>query len=334
MSESKEAKKAKKAEKKAAKANGKKGEKVFKIIVSIILVIAVVAELGVGITMNKKLGELTEAVNASATENEEDPTSELNVNFTAGTYGGIDFKSEEDVVNYYNEVYNKTKSQTAQYKDADGNTQTFYKMVGSEDLQLKPDSLLVEGKANSIINGMVPTILGGMFQANVNGLPPCANRNPEADVDENGASLTASRVVPEDVAACSVTDNGDGTITLVLVPAEVNMSHKGLDAQGHFFNALGPIDSTIEGISALSWASGSTAENCKVIYNGGTATVKVDTASGEIVEADYHMVVNVDITHANVTVLKDKSASLTIWYDQHFPATDEYIMERRQLVRL
>ncbi|MDE7124536.1 MAG: hypothetical protein K2N83_03490 [Eubacterium sp.] len=332
MSENKEAKKAKKAEKKAAKANGKKGEKAFKVIVAIILVIAVVAELGIGITMNKRVSELTAAVNATATE--EEASNKIDVQFSEGTYGGIEFKTEEDVVNYYNEAYNKTKAKTAQYKDADGNTQTFYAMVGTESLTLKEGSLLVNGAANSMINNLAPGIIEKVFSANVNGLPPCANRDPNNDIDDEGASLMTSRVVPEDVAGCSVTDNGDGTITLLIVPALTEMSSKGKDAQGHFFNSLGALDSVIDSIGVVSWASGSTAENCKAIYDGGKVTVKIDTASGEIVEADYNMVVNVSLDHATVTVLKDKSASLTILYDQHFPADDQYLMDKRQLTRL
>ena len=101
MSENKEAKKAKKAEKKAAKAKGKKGEKAFKVIIAIILVIAVVAELGIGITMNKRVGELTAAVNANATSGEEEAGP--SVQFSEGTYGGTEFKTQEDVVKYYNE---------------------------------------------------------------------------------------------------------------------------------------------------------------------------------------------------------------------------------------
>ncbi len=40
------------------------------------------------------------------------------------------------------------------------------------------------------------------------------------------------------------------------------------------------------------------------------------------------MVVNVDVQHANVTVLKDKSASLTILYDNHFPVSDATMTEK------
>ena len=37
--------------------------------------------------------------------------------FAAGTYGGVEFGSEADVVNYYVECYNNTKTQNANYID-------------------------------------------------------------------------------------------------------------------------------------------------------------------------------------------------------------------------
>ncbi len=326
MSENKEAKKAKKAEKKAAKAKGKKGEKAFKVIIAIILVIAVVAELGIGITMNKRVGELTEAVNANATSGEEEAGP--SVQFSEGTYGGIEFKTQEDVVNYYNEAYNKTKAKTKVYSAVDGSeTWTFYEFLGDEKLQIKEGSLLIDGKANSMINGMVGPILSNIFKSNVNGLPPCASRDPLSDIDSKGNSLATSRVVPEDVAACSVTDNGDGTITLTLVPVAVNLSEKGMDAQGHFFNSLGAIDKTISDVG-VTFASGSIEENCTVMYETGKTVVKIDTASGEMVEADYNMVVNIELKHASIAVLNDRSAALTILYDQHFPADDSLLADR------
>ena len=56
--------------------------------------------------------------------------------FVAGTYGGIEFTDEASVVNYYVQAYNNTKSQTANYIDADGNTVSYYALLGEEDLQI------------------------------------------------------------------------------------------------------------------------------------------------------------------------------------------------------
>ena len=41
--------------------------------------------------------------------------------FAAGTYGGVEFKSIEDVTNFYVEAYNYSKTLMADYKDKEGN---------------------------------------------------------------------------------------------------------------------------------------------------------------------------------------------------------------------
>lgn len=258
--------------------------------------------------------------------------------FKAGTYGGVEFADEAAVAEYYVQAYNKTKEQTAQYKTDDGSTQTFYKLLGDE--KLKIEQVLIEGSENAMINNLVPGIVDGLFAANTYGLPPCYNRNPELDNNLEDTTRKAdhdfrtSGFTADDILACNVTDNGDGTITLVIQPKEGSMSMRGDDSQGRFFEVLGDIGATVDSISALSWASGTTEENCLVKYAGGTGTIKVDVASGEIVEADYHMAVSVEVNHANVAVIKDKSAVVGVSYDMHYPATDEYLMETKGITRL
>lgn len=250
----------------------------------------------------------------------------------SGTYGGVNFASLDDVVAFYNECYDHTKTLTSQYKNAEGKTETFYTLLGEDDLQV--ESILIEGKENSMINNLVPGVVGGLFSNGLNGIPPCTNRNPELDVDINGESLTTSRLVADDILAANVVDNGDGTITITLQPKMFNMSAPGMDCQGHVFNTLGDIAGVVSSISVLSFSQGDANDNIKVNYMGGTAVVKINVASKEVVEADYHEIAQVAVTHANVAVLKDKSASLTIKYDMHFPATDDYIMETKQITRL
>lgn len=250
----------------------------------------------------------------------------------SGTYGGVNFASLDDVVAFYNECYDHTKTLTSQYKNAEGKTETFYTLLGEDDLQV--ESILIEGKENSMINNLVPGVVGGLFSNGLNGIPPCTNRNPELDVDINGESLTTSRLVADDILAANVVDHGDGTITITLQPKMFNMSAPGMDCQGHVFNTLGDIAGVVSSISVLSFSQGDANENIKVNYMGGTAIVKINVASKEIVEADYHEVAQVAVTHANVAVLKDKSASLTIKYDMHFPASDDYLMNTKQITRL
>lgn len=245
----------------------------------------------------------------------------------ANTYGGVEFNDIESVVNYYNEAYNKTKAQTREYINEEGQTEVWYTMLGEEKLQVS--DIMIEGKENSTINKLVPGIVDGIYSPGLNGLSPSANRNPELDVDEENKSLTTSYLTADDILAANVKDNGDGTIIIQLQPKQVNMSHKGMDAQGHLFNSLGAIDSVVDSISVLSWASGTTAENCIVDYRGGYATVTIDTKTGLITTADYHMVANISVSHANVTIIKDKSATLVVTFDVHYPASDKYLMDTK-----
>lgn len=245
--------------------------------------------------------------------------------FAAGTYGGIEFNTVEDVVNYYVECYNYTKSLTAQYND-NGTTATYYKLLGIESITI--ENLLVEGQSNSIIDNLVPTILDSLFTPNLKGLPPCGNISPEADTVGDGINVNTSLLTAEDVEAANVVDNGDGTINITIQPKGVVLSMPGQDAQGHFFNTLGDITSTVESISVLSFSSGTIADNFVVDYSGGTGTVTIDTATGEILSGEYTMLVHIDVSHANVSVITDKSASLDIVYKNTFPATDEQLTEK------
>lgn len=311
-------------------------KKALKAIAVILAVCILISGVIVGVLKKEEINYFFSAMNTAVVaindgswknigeDNDVDVNAET---FSPGNYGGIKFDKVDDVVKYYVEAYDKTKSKTAKYIDDQGQEQTYYAMLGTEDIKL--NSVLVEGKENSLISGLVPNIISGLFAKNLYGLPPCTNRDSNLDVDENGDSFMKSRLTVDDVKTCSVKDNGDGTITLTIIPKETQMSHRGLDAQGRMFNTLGAIDKTVDSISVLSWASGTTADNCKVTYDGGSAVVKIDTASGEIVEADYKMNVEVNVTHASISVIKDKSAALSISYVQHFPASDEYMMETK-----
>lgn len=292
---------------------------IFNRILAVIFVVVLIANVVVIATKD---------VPVAATAEEDAAVADTVVidEFAANTYGGVEFADVESVVNYYNEAYNKTKAQTREYINDQGQKEVWYTMLGEEELQVS--NIMIEGKENSMINNLVPGIVGGLFSAGLTGLSPSANRNPELDVDEENKSLTTSYLVADDILAANVKDNGDGTITLQLQPKQVNMSHKGMDAQGHLFNSLGAIDSVVDSISALSWASGTTQENCLVDYRGGYATVTIDTATGLITTADYHMEAHISVNHATVAVLKDKSATLLVTYDVHYPASDEYLAER------
>ena len=255
--------------------------------------------------------------------------------FKAGTYGGVEFKDVAAVADYYKQAYDYTKTLTAQYKDDKGQTQTYYKMLCEEDLNVH--DIAIDGSVNKTINNMVPGIVKPIYKPGLNGLVPSTNRDPKLDTDEwdgKGESLQTSRLVADDLVTANVKDNGDGTITLQMQPKYVNMSAPGKDAQGHMFQSLGAIDSTVDSIKPLTWSEGTTADNCKVYYKGGTGVVKIDTKTGMIVEADYDMEVTVDVSHANVTVLRDKSAVVSITYKNHFPASNEYLAKHGEISRV
>ena len=113
------------------------------------------------------------------TGEEEDTGASTIDPFTSGTYGGVEFADEAAVVDYYVQCYNNTKSQTANYKDADGNAVTYYALLGEESLSI--EKVLIEGSENSVINNLVPTIVDGLFAPSTYGLPPCNNRDPQLD---------------------------------------------------------------------------------------------------------------------------------------------------------
>ena len=255
--------------------------------------------------------------------------------FQPGTYGGVEFGSVDDVVNYYVECFNYNKTLTADYTE-NGEAKKYYKLLGDETLEVQ--NLLVEGKANATIDKLVPGILNGLFKGAPKGLPPAANRDPQYDDRDdgpNGSKLSQreSHLTAEDVLACNVKDNGDGTISITIQPKACYLSMADQDSQGRFFNVLGDISGTVNDIKALSFSEGTIEENFVVNYAGGSGTVKVDTKTKEIVEADYEMDVHIDVKHANVAILKDKKASLDIVYKNHFPASDEFLQSSRGITR-
>lgn len=302
----------------------KSGLSKFNSILAVVLVVCLVAT-AVVIYKYPVITETAEGEGAAST-GEEIVIDE----FVAGTYGGKEFTSVEDVVNYYVECYNYTKTLTTSYTE-NGDPKTFYKLLGDENLEVK--NLLVEGKSNSMLDGLVPGIVGGLFSGNVIGLSPSGNRDPQTDTRNDGKfDCTTSALTVDDVAMANVVDNGDGTITITIQPKAVVLSMPGEDAQGRFFNSLGDISGVVSSISVLSFSEGTIDENFVVSYAGGTGTVTIDTKTGEITTADYEMDVHIDVKHANVAVLKNKSASLDIVYTNHFPASAEYMKESRGVV--
>lgn len=325
-------------------------KKTFKRIICLALVVAFVASLAgcakINYVTKGTIGAINEVKsgewkNTGATEEEEVTDDVVIDELTPGTYGGVEFKTVEDVAQFYVDAYNYTKTLTAEYITEDGSKATYYKLLGTEDIQI--GDVLIDGKANSTINGLVPGIVGGMFAAGTYGLVPCSNRDPNLDNNsENVANgeidtpydFRTSLMNPaEDILAANVTDNGDGTITLELQPKMQELAMRGEGPQGTTMEVLGDISGVVAGISIVKFEQGTAEENIKVLYRGSTIKVKVDTKTKEIVEADYNMVVDVAVNHATVTIIKDKSAKLQINYTNHYPADDEYLMNSKKIKR-
>lgn len=297
----------------------------FNIFLSIVLVICIAAT-AYAISNYPQITPVTAGSESNA------DVSTLEASFKPGNYGGKQFDTIDDVVKYYVECYNYTKTLTASYKE-NGEAKTYYKLLGDENLEVS--NLLISGKANAMINKLVGPIVGSLFQGSVKGLSPSDNRDPQYDTRDDGKlDLKTSALTVEDVLDANVADNKDGTITITIQPKSAILSMPGQDSQGRFFNVLGDISSTVEKIDILSFSSGTIDENFVVNYKGGTGKVKIDTKTGEITEADFTMLVHIDVQHANVSMIKDKSASLDITYTNHFPADDQYLMKSRTIERV
>ncbi|MCD7872434.1 MAG: hypothetical protein LUG21_03885 [Clostridiales bacterium] len=291
-------------------------------ILAVILVIALVALILV-VSLYKGNSAQSETDPNASSSSEDVATIDA---FVAGTYGGKTFNSIDDIVNYYVECYNYTKTLTASYTTPSG-TETLYKLIGDEDL--KVDNILVEGKSNSIIDGIVPGIVSGLFSGGVKGLPPSGSLIAANDkVGDSAIDASQSHLTADDVLAANVVDNGDGTINITIQPKGVILSMPGEDAQGKFFNVLGDITSTVNSISMLSFSSGTIDENFVVNYKGGSGVITINTSTNEIVKADYTLLVHIDVQHANISVVKDKSASLDITYTNSYPASDDYLSKQ------
>lgn len=322
-------------------------KKTLKRIICVALVVALVAALAGCAKLNYVTTGTIQAINEvksgewqktddAATEEDDKDESVLEAPFAAGTYGGVEFKDIESVVKFFNEAYDYTKTLTAQYTDENGETKTFYKLLGDENISI--GDVIIDGKANATINSIVPGIVDGLFAPNTYGLTPCYSREPEWDNnfnDENKKEdhdFRTSALTADDVLDASIVDNKDGTITLTIQPKAAEMSTRGDDSQGRFFEVLGDIGGVVGQISVISFTQGDASDNVKVTYKGGTGKFVIDTKTKEITAADYNMVANVSVTHANVAIIKDKSAKLAITYTNHYPASPDYLKEKKGIV--
>lgn len=311
--------------------------KYAKKIVALVLAVMLVAACFTGCAKinyvtNGTIGAIKEVQNGTWNQKEEaDPNASADGpvidQLTPGTYGGIEFKTNEDVANYYVKCFDNTKSQLADYKNSNGEIEQCYKLLGTEELTV--GSLLIEGKENGMLNNAVGPIVGNLFQSWAKGLPPTWGNKPSNDHDDEGNDFTKSLFTADDIEACNVSEDENGNIVMEIQPKSAEMAMHNGDSQGKFFAVLGDIGGVVASIDIVSFAQGDANDNVKVSYSGGTGKVTIDPKTNEVIAGEYVMNVHVSITHANALgVIKDKSAALDIVYKNSYPASDEYLLEK------
>ena len=283
------------------------------------------------------IGEVRAGDWNKVTEDEDSDKVVIN-EFQPGTYGGVEFNSIDDVVNYYVKAYNYTKSLTAEYTTEDGSTATYYKLLGDEDLQV--ENVLVDGSSNDTMNSFVPTLVSSLFKPGTYGLVPSTNRDPKRDTNNYDESsnynthydFRKSYLTVDDVLMANVSES-DGKIVLQIQPKSAEMSIPGEDSQGRFFKTFDNAEDTIDSIQQLSWDSGTIKNNCVIKYKGGVGIIMIDPATNEITQADYETKANVSLTHANVLTIENKSVSVDFTFKNHYPASDEYLENSKNIKR-
>lgn len=263
---------------------------------------------------------------------EEAPVESAIAEFEPGTYGGVEFKTVEDVANYYKEAYDYTKTLTANYS-VDGQDKALYKLLGSDNLEVK--NIMIGGKANGAVDTAVGGVVSSMYKPSVLGLLPTGGSSIETDKSSDG-SLVYNQLLftAEDIAACNVKDNGDGTITLQIQPKAVDNSKELQDSQGKFFKVLGDIPGIVDSLGIVKFTQGDVMDNIVVHYDGGYGTIVIDTATKEVVKADYIETIHLSITHANAFgIIKDKSADLDLIETTVYPADPEVLADNNVVLK-
>jgi hypothetical protein len=165
----------------------------------------------------------------------------------------------------------------------------------------------IDGKDNSMVKG----IADGFVKATGTNmdLPPY-----KGDDNPMESLLTAA-----DVDSATYTDNGDGTATIKIVPKAVENAKFKADPQGKAFNVMEDIAGALDGISVITWAEGDANSNVKLTEKDGYIEVVYNKDTKMMTKADYVLVTYADVTHANVAILKDKSASVKFVYTMTYP---------------
>ncbi len=104
-------------------------KRILCVVLAVSFVLALTGCAKINYVTNGTITAIKEVKNGDwqKTGDEDDTTTDedvsvLETSFAPGTYGGVAFNSMEDVVNFYVEAYNYSKTLMAQYKDDQGAT--------------------------------------------------------------------------------------------------------------------------------------------------------------------------------------------------------------------
>ena len=165
----------------------------------------------------------------------------------------------------------------------------------------------IDGKDNSMVKGIADKFMAASG-TNMD-LPPYKG-------DDNPMECLLTEA---DIDSATYKDNGDGTATIKIVPkAAENATFKN-DPQGKSFNVLEDVAGALSSISVITWAEGDANSNVKLTEKDGYIEVTYNKDTKMMTKADYVLVTYADVTHANVAILKDKSASVKFVYTMTYP---------------
>ena len=122
-----------------------------------------------------------------------------------------------------------------------------------------------------------------------------------------------------DIDSATYKDNGDGTATIKIVPKAAENARFKADPQGKSFNVMEDVAGALANISAITWSEGDANSNVKLTEKDGYIEVTYNKDTKMMTKADYVLVTYADVTHANVLILRDKSASVKFVYTMTYP---------------
>ncbi len=202
-------------------------------------------------------------------------------------------------------------------------------MLGEESVDC--GKVYVDGYANAVVNKLVPGITGALFSPSTTGLSPSVNYDPKYDYDKNKKPLDKSRLKVSDLNYVTINEKNGYIIIKLKANAKKGSSLPGMDSQGKLFTTFGSLKKTIDSMSIITFSKGTSKDNLSVNYKDGYAIIKINPKTMKIVSADYVLKIDVKLTHMNIAVIKDKTATTKVTFKTHFPASKKYLKNTKDI---